>query len=266
MTQKRANVNLHPRDFILLLLDFRNSWIDGIKLNVQFEDFTSNEYHVEASHTSRVIVPIRKINYKENNFENIPIPRFNPDRQFIQSGLNEEQTIEMRQKFWCREYIISRLKCNWKLTTDQSVRGSVDFNKFIEKFDHKMVHTIYPGRLFFEVQLFLDEPKVKVGKRINLKILAEPTSICRKKQNSIINFLDIIILDRKTSKLLPRSNRRILYNGSLTMPISTVKASEVNLEIIPIEKGQYEFSVCISKSNKDGIIQFDSESVILSVT
>lgn len=61
MSKIRAESNLHSRDFILLLLDFRNSWIDGIKLNVQFEDFTSNEYHVEASHTSRIIVPIKKL-------------------------------------------------------------------------------------------------------------------------------------------------------------------------------------------------------------
>ncbi|CAI4874864.1 ADS_G0012360.mRNA.1.CDS.1 [Saccharomyces cerevisiae] len=266
MSKIRAESNLHSRDFILLLLDFRNSWIDGIKLNVQFEDFTSNEYHVEASHTSRIIVPIKKIDYKKYNFENTPIPRIYPGRQFIQSGLNEEQTIEMRQKFWCREHIISKLKCNWKLTTDQSVTGSVDFNKFIEKFDHKMVYTIYPGRLFYGVQLLLDEPKVKVGEIINLKIITEPTSTCRRKQNSTVNFLDIVIFDSKTSKILPRSNRRILYNGSLTKPISTTKVSEINLEIIPIEKGRYEFSVCISKSNnQDGIIQFDSENVILSV-
>lgn len=94
----------------------------------------------------------------------------------------------MRQKFWCREHIISKLKCNWKLTTDQSVTGSVDFNKFIEKFDHKMVYTIYPGRLFYGVQLLLDEPKVKVGEIINLKIITEPTSTCRRKQNSTVNF------------------------------------------------------------------------------
>ncbi|QID83726.1 hypothetical protein GRS66_006202 [Saccharomyces pastorianus] len=266
MNQTHNNTDLQPRDFILLLLDFRNSWIDGIKLNVQFEDFTSNEYHVEANHTSRIIVPIRKIDYKKHSFETMPIPRIYQGRQFIQSGMNEEQTIEMRQKFWCREHIISRLKCNWKLTTDQSVTGSVDFNKFIEKLDHKMVSTIYTGKLFFGVQLLIDNPEVKVGERTNLKILADPTSTCRRKQNSAINFLDVVIFDRKTSKLLPRSNRRILYNGSLTRSITTTKASVVNLEIIPIEKGQYEFGVCISKSNnQDGIIQFDSERVVLSV-
>ncbi|EJS42210.1 trs120p [Saccharomyces arboricola H-6] len=266
MNQIRINTNLHPRDFILLLVDFRNSWIDGIKLNVQFEDFISNEYHVEANHTSRIIVPVRKIDYKKYNFENMPIPRIYTGRQFIQSGLSEEQIIEMRQKFWCREHIVSGLKCNWRLTTDRSVTGSLDFNKFIEKFDHKMVSTIYTGRLFFEVQLLIDKPKVKVGERASLRILTEPTNTCRRKQTSTINFLDIIIFDKKTSKLLPRSNRRILYNGSLTKPISTANASEVDLEIIPIERGHYEFGVCISKSNnQDGIVQFDSESVILSV-
>lgn len=112
----------------------------------------------------------------------------------------------------------------------------------------------------------IDKPEVKVGERTNLKILAEPTSTCRRKQNSALNFLDVVIFDRKTSKLLPRSNRRVLYNGSLTKSITTTKASVVNLEIIPIERGQYEFGVCISKSNnQDGIIQFDSERVVLSV-
>lgn len=266
MSQIRTNTKLHPGDFVLLLLDFRNSWIDGIKLNIQFESFDSNEYHVEAGHTSRIIVPIRKIDCRKYNFENMPIPRIYPGRQFIQSGLNEEQTIEMRQKFWCREHIISRLKCNWKLTTDQSVTGSVDFNKFIEKFDQKMVSTIYTGKLSFEVQLLIDRPEIRIGERTNLRIVAEPTNTCRRKQNSTINFLDIVIFDRRTSKLLPRSNRRILYNGSLTRPITTNRPSEVNLEIIPIERGQYEFGVCIFKSNnQDGIIQFNSESVILSV-
>lgn len=61
MSKIRAESNLHSRDFILLLLDFRNSWIDGIKLNVQFEDFTSNEYHVEASHPRELLFLLKKL-------------------------------------------------------------------------------------------------------------------------------------------------------------------------------------------------------------
>lgn len=264
MEQQHANVGFHVADYILLLLDIRNSWIDGITIDVHYEGFNSATYLIEANHTTRVIVPIKKLVNGTYNFKNKHIPKVCQDRQYIKSVLHEEQESDMREKFWCREHILSRLKCNWILSTDSSLKGSIDFTQFVDKFDSRMVATMYSGKSPYYIELRLDRNNINMGQTIHATVSVKPTQ--QKDNESPMLLLNFMIFDNRSSKLLPKSNRRVLYNGTLKRQISATKPAEAVLELVPIERGNYEICACISKTDTtDSVILFNAEPVTFSV-
>lgn len=265
MGQQHEQVDFRVADYILLLLDIRNSWIDGITIDVHYEGFNSAAYLIEANHTTRVIVPIKKLVNGTYNFKNEHIPKVCKDRQHIKSGLYEEEEADMREKFWCREHILSRLKCNWTLSTDPSLIGSIDFAQFMDKFDSRMVATMYSSISPYHIELRLDRNNVNMGQTIHARVNVQPTQ--QRGNESPMLLLNYMIFDNRSSKLLPKSNRRVLYNGTLTRQISATKPAEAILELVPIERGNYEICACISQSGTPGsLLQFNAEPVTFSVT
>ena len=258
------NCNIH--DFVLLLLDFRNSWLDGLHLQVHFEDFVSKKYLIEASHTLRMIIPVKKIEFSKKGFGKKQIPHVVEGRQFIQSGLNLEQETELREAFWCREYILEKLSCHWNFFHDSNLIGSVDFRKFLEKFDSKMVSTIYKGKSLFTVKLTCDNTTVSIGANLKLTVHLENTRKIASDDIPLQRKLNIWIIDHKTSKILPRSNGRILYNGTLSKTVSTDKPFSAEFVLLPVEPGTYEICAAVARlDSQDPLLHFDSESIILTV-
>ncbi|KAL3232155.1 Uncharacterized protein RNJ44_04071 [Nakaseomyces bracarensis] len=257
-------------DYMLLLIDFRNSWIDGINLVISYEDFSTKKKLVESNRTLRVIIPIKKIDCSKENLACKPIPRVFKYRQFLQSGLKEDQEAEMREGFWCREHILERIKCTWEFSTDSSVKGEVDFRKYLEKFDPRIVGNFYKGKYPFSMKLYSEQQKSTVGKSIKIGCKILPMNLVSKSKNydsdktAILHFF---ILEYPSSKLLPRSNKRLLYNGSLSQIFSTNSETNNILELIPIEPGCYEICCCISKSgDTNKTIQFNSNSLLIQVS
>ena len=256
--------NIH--DFVLLLLDFRNSWLDGLNLQVQFDDFESKKYLIETGHTLRMIIPIKKIEFEKKGFGNKQIPHVVAGRQFIQSGLKVEEETELREQFWCREYILDRLKCRWNFFHDVDLNGSIDFRKFLEKFDSKMVSTLYKGKSLFTVKLSADNTTVNIGDNLKLGVHLENTRTKITDQIPPQRKLNIWIIDHKTSKILPRSNSRILYSGTLSKMISTDKPFTTEFNLLPVEPGTYEICAAVARlESQDPLLHFDSESIIITV-
>ncbi|KAG0667912.1 hypothetical protein C6P45_005235 [Maudiozyma exigua] len=256
--------NIH--DFVLLLLDFRNSWLDGLNLQVQFDDFGSKKYLIETGHTLRMIIPIRKIEFEKKGFSNKQIPHVVAGRQFIQSGLKVEEETELREQFWCREYILDRLKCRWNFFHDVDLNGSIDVRKFLEKFDSKMVSTLYKGKSLFTVKLFANNTTVNIGDNLKLGVQLENTRTKTTDQIPPQRKLNIWIIDHKTSKILPRSNSRILYSGTLSKMISTNKPFTTEFNLLPVEPGTYEICAAVARlESQDPLLHFDSESIIITV-
>lgn len=256
-------------DYMLLLVDFRNSWIDGINMVVSYEDFKTKTNLVESNRTLRIIIPIKKIDCSKENLASKPIPRVFKNRQFLQSGLKEEQESEMREGFWCREHILERIKCTWEFSTDSTVKGEVDFRKYLEKFDPRIVGNFYKGKYPFSLKLYSEQPRSTVGKAIKVGCKISPMNMKFKPKSSngdktaIVNFF---IFEHPSSKLLPKSNRRLLYNGSLSQTFSTASETDNILELIPVEPGCYEVCCCVSKSgDASKTIQFNSNSLLLHV-
>lgn len=271
LLQKQQTVDhFNISRYLLLLLDVRNSWINSIKIKIRYEDFESQEYTIESFHTTRIVIPISKLDYKNYNFKKKPIPRVWKGRQYIQSGLNEEQEVDMRERFWCRDHILSHLTCHWSLTTDNSTRGNVNFSQFFEKFDSKMVSSLYEAKSPYYIDLFIDKRSVTAGESVNASVRINPTSLADRSPASQLPpeklLLNFMIFDNHTAKLLTKSNRRVLFNGTLSRHLIITKPVETQLQVLPLEKGSYEICVCISRSDsKDQAIQFNSGLVAFTV-
>lgn len=268
LQQEREDSQFNISNYLLLLLDVRNSWIDSIKIQVRYENFVSHEHVIETHHTTRVVVPISKLNYQDYNFKRKPIPRVWQGRQYIQSGLTEEQEIDMREKFWCREHILSRLQCNWTLSTDDSVEGTVNFRQFVEKFDARMLSSLYEAKSPYHIFLSIDKRTVAKGQPVNAVVRVSPTSISDptaplEPEMLSLNFM---IFDNHTARLLTKSDKRVLFNGTLSRCLRVTKPVETALQLLPIEKGNYEICACISRpSTSDQVLQFNPGLVTFTV-
>lgn len=265
MREKHANPEFRVGDYVLLLLDIRNSWIDGVRVDLSFKEFHSQKHLVESDHTIRVIVPIKRIKHEATPFRARTIPRVFKDRQYIQSGLNEEQERDMREKFWCREYILSNLRCQWHLSKDPNVGGRVDFRHFLDKFEDPMVSSVYADRLPYLVDLRVDKNEVEKNSPVQAKVTITSTHSKQVKPEPLI--LTFLVFDNQTSQLLPKSSRRILYNGTLTRHVIASHESQVVLELVPIESGSYEICALLTKPNEDRSMSlFNREPVSFQVS
>lgn len=265
MNRKRSDQNFRVGDYVLLLLDIRNSWIDGVSLELSFQDFRSHQYLIEAEHTTRAVVPIKKIEHQRVPFRARPIPRVFNNRQYIQSGLSEDQEREMREKFWCKEHILSHLRCRWHLAKDPAITGEVDFRQFLDKFDDLMVTNLYADRSPYLVDLAIDQTKITRNQSVHARVTITPTPARQASSEQLL--LTFMIFDHQTSKILPNSSRRVLYNGTLTRHVVAAKETKIALELIPIEPGTYEICALITNSTEDRSMSlFNQEPVTLLVT
>ncbi|AET40206.1 TRAPPII-specific subunit TRS120 Ecym_5457 [Eremothecium cymbalariae DBVPG len=233
--QECAEHDLTFSDFALMLLDVRNSWINKTTLRLGYDSFKADEHVLGTYHSRRLIIPIKKIGF-DTKFEKKPIPAIVTGRQFVHSGLTKGQEQELRIKFWCREYILSRLKCQWEINSDI---GSVDFRSFIPKLDDSFINIIYRGgRTPYKLELTTPKSKVSIGEEISIQAnidSGELTSI-----NKYIS-VQFQFFERRTGKPIPESNKILLYNGTLTKSINLKTSNKIELKVMPIERGEYEF-------------------------
>ncbi|CCF58495.1 hypothetical protein KAFR_0E03430 [Kazachstania africana CBS 2517] len=261
-----ADKSLHYFDFALFLIDVRNSCLNAVSLEIQFSDYKSVISNIESNHSSRVIVPVKKISYLTKDLAKMPVPTITKGRQFIQSGLKKNQEIEMRESFWCTEYILENLKCTWVPFDRSSMVGSVSFRKFFRIFDSKMVSILYQGSASYNILTSTESHENKVGDRINIKAVITPSSPKKiVKEDSLI--VTLTIFDKLTLKLLSKSNKRILYNGSLMDYIDPNITSKVSFELLVLERGHYEICVALSRmQDPDHIVPANSNPVSLLVS
>ena len=259
--------NLTVNDFALLLIDFRNSWPNGILLDTSFDDFETKGNLVESDHTLRIVVPIRKINPEEHDFSRKKIPSIVQGRQFIQSGMTEDQEIELRENFWCREYILERLKSRWTVCQGGSSSGVVGFRKFLGKFDDKIASIIYEGKSLFKLSLLADKTELAVFSPVTVTAKVEPMKVRRLSKNQEVVCLKLLIFYENNTKLLSVTNRRMLCNGTLSRTMRITRQGEAKFELLPIEPGSYEICAAVaSVGDKEHLLQFNAENIYLNVT
>lgn len=123
---KRMGVKDDPGEYCLMLLDLRNVWPQGLKIKLFArdspptgdEDEWAGAFHAEdilqAGHTSRVILPIRRIFLPEPT-ASIPSLSAN-QRQFVVSTakITPEQERQTRESFWYREEVLKYIRGTWE--------------------------------------------------------------------------------------------------------------------------------------------------------
>lgn len=121
-----ANIST-PR--CLLLIDLRNSWSSALSITFEISDSSAPFTHTQSLHpgaTDRIPLPLPRL-YLAN--PHAPIPSLNPatKRQFVVSATKSSTKTErtMRETFWYREALLSRLKASWKEESTGRT-GSID--------------------------------------------------------------------------------------------------------------------------------------------
>lgn len=262
-----SDCKLNISDYALLLVDIRNSWIDGISLQTFFDDFESKKYMVEAQHTLRMIIPVRRIEAQEELLSKKPIPIIFKDRQFIQSGLSKTEENKMRTKFWCQYHILQRLKCEWNVCQDDTVIGTLNIRNYISKSNCDIVPVLYKGDNLFLIQMSTTKTCVEKGNFVSVYVCLHPIKIKDLVGIPDIVSVNLLIFDNKTARPLLESNRRVLYNGSLIKFVSSRSETLSTFELLPIEHGEYRLSVCVtSGTDRNIILQADTSIVVINVT
>lgn len=260
------NTSLNISDFALFLVDFRNSWIDGIALQTSFANFTSKEYLVEAQHTMRIIIPIRKFKTADTSLSNKPIPTLFKGRQFIQCGMSKAQEGAMREKFWCHDYILHNLQCQWKFSHDDTTVGTMDFRKPITESDCDIVPILYANSDPFVIKLRTESISVLKGHPFSVEVSLSPSHSRDFDDIPTVVSVNLLVFDNKTSKLLLSSNRRVICNGSLSRLVSSNEQTTSFFELFPIEKGEYRISACIASGlDRNNVIQVDTSIISVEV-
>ncbi|SCW02844.1 LAFE_0F15522g1_1 [Lachancea fermentati] len=233
-------------DYALMLLDMRNSWLHDVSLNVQYDDFIGNSISIESMHTVRVVIPIRRFS-ATLNLKAKEIPHLVTGRQFVSSGLTEEQTSDMREKFWCRERILEGISCEWKLQDTVGTTGTVDFRQFLEKIDTRLLDILSPHRgSSYAVDLSSHKNMIEVGEILQIKATVKFNTLHAKNDETVS--LSFLLFNRRTGKTIPKASNAVLYNGKLTRQIRPMHNSEVTLDLLPLERGEYEIACCLNSS------------------
>ncbi|SCU88693.1 LAMI_0D11012g1_1 [Lachancea mirantina] len=231
-------------DYALLLLDLRNSWKDALEFQIGFENFLSSKTTLQTDHTCRTVIPIKKslLNHKLLQRE---VPKLVANRQFVNPGISREQLEDIREKFWCREMLIQKLTCTWTVKGHANIHGKVDSRQFLPKVDSRTLDILCPSRKHtLEVKLVASETVVSSGTKVDVKALIN-SQRPRHTPDEIATFT-FLIFDRRTGRLLPKSNSRVIYNGNLTRKVKLAKDSDTGLELLPLDRGEYEIGCSIN--------------------
>lgn len=238
---QKKDLEITVSDYVLMLIDMRNSWLHPVSFEFEFDEYKSGDNTLESNETKRFVLPIRKIGKKVEDkqtskipLKQKPIPRIDESKQFISSGLNFSQEQEMREKFWCREYILEHLKCKWHEQRLNGDSGIVDFRQFLEKFEKQFIKLLYPPSGMFEIRVTTKQAKVETGTHIVLEITVNNTL-----RNPDIIPIRYYILDYFTGKAVPNdAHKPILFHGQNSIMVRPQVTTQLNL--LPIKRGKYQ--------------------------
>ena len=255
----------------LLLLDLRNSWPNTLTVSIELQSSNNStpsniptKTHSRTIHpgtTHRVPVFLPRL-YLTNAHD--PIPSLNPRnaRQFVVSSTKNTPEAEraMREAFWYREAVLSRLHVTWK---DESTgrKGKVELRGL--RLTPKMIAALRLEDLEISMAVWLTDPdngstSMQV-RQLNPATFTVPTQ----------TFLSVIITLRNRSaspihpllRLQPSLanqppgialdlEKRLLINGVLQRAVDVIPPGEevrVRTGFVVLSRGRYEWGVMVEE-------------------
>lgn len=256
--------SLKISDYCLMIFDLRNSWSEQLTIDIGFNVFNSEqsdkfviEDTLRPRKTTRYILPIKKVSFKELNFdERIPSLR---NKQYIKDYLmSDKEERQMKTTFWLRENIISRFEGKW---FNDSRKGSIDFRNF--KLTNKMLDSLIYS-------------KISIINTIALEVDGELVDVTKKGNNYYLNIEDFYVLKTYitnysdievtgilrhlpfpafTSKDVFSIEEKILVDGllqsKLPQSIQPNKSITVELSFVVLERGEYEWGIILDAINTE---------------
>ncbi|SCU95160.1 LADA_0G13916g1_1 [Lachancea dasiensis] len=232
----------------LLLLDIRNSWDESATVRLCCDKFSSNPQTLTAQSTKRFVVPIEKLD-ASFSWSSKEIPKLVGGRQFVSSGMTRDQVVAMRRNFWCREILLQFLKCEWKFHDVRATHGEVCFRQHLDKVDARTVDILCQQRdAPYHVQISSPQATIRMGETLKLTACVTANTHHPKYAEGMVQ-LDFLLYNRHTGLALPKSNTRLLYNGQLSHLVDPTTGIAVNLDILPIDTGEFEVGCCVDETH-----------------
>lgn len=268
---KRMGVKDDPGEYCLMLLDLRNAWPQALKIKLFARDSppaSDNDkkgwegaFHAEdilqAGHTSRVILPIRRIFLSEPT-ASIPSLSAN-QRQFVVSTakVTPEQERQTREAFWYREEVLKYIQGIWEELGTGRV-GDIELRGV--RLSARMVETIRVEDIGINIgvkesapedcQDGVDPAMRRIGPSKYLvatdTFLTLTTKLTNRTNRSVQPLLRLLpALRNQATAIALDLTRRLAFNGLLQQSLAPLRPQEeriVEMGFVVLSRGEFEIS------------------------
>ena len=112
-----SNEGAFPSDHFLLVLEFRNSWINALNLTLSVtrknDSVDKISQQLQNGQTRRIVIPLPRIFLPSSTWETA-LPRRSRERQFIKhSEETRDSIIVARKAWWYRHHILESITGRW---------------------------------------------------------------------------------------------------------------------------------------------------------
>ena len=277
-----SRLGLHSQDqeYVLLLLDLRNSWPSVLTTSIQVRqtnqcsndeppnpDIWKRAYTVhetlQPGHTSRLVLVMPCL-YVSNPYA--PIPSFNQStkRQYVVSASKEVSTeaeLSTRESFWYREELLKLIRGTWR---EDSTGRSGSINLRSLRLSTRMVSALKLEDLAIRCSIHpSSSPSTPIAssriKQASLNLFTIPTStfvslrihLHNRSSRPIYPLLRLQPLVRHQPHHVALDlSKRFVWNGLLqrVLPVLTAKSTmQVKVEFCVLNGGEYEIGAAVEE-------------------
>ncbi|KAK0754829.1 TRAPP II complex [Schizothecium vesticola] len=262
---KDRSPDLTPDSHCLLVLDLRNAWPSNMVVELESDDGATIEEHILPGHTSRVILPIKRI-YLDDPHAFIPALNPSRQRQFVVSTkISPDVERANREAFWYRETVLNTLRATWR-ALGASRTGAVELRTM--RLTSRMIEAVKVDEVGIEISVVTpdddddssddddDESETAPANGDGIVTVDEPFEL----RVRITNRTDAPIYP--TLRLMPALchrplnvaldfTRKLAWNGTLQQALPALPGKgmvEVTTGVTALCRGEFEVTASIEET------------------
>ncbi|KAA8895856.1 TRAPP II complex [Sphaerosporella brunnea] len=255
----RIGVSDEQGEYCLMLMDLRNAWPQPLRVRLALSDAPHEptafeaEDILQAGHTSRIILPVKRI-FLKNPYAQIPSISAS-QRQFVVSTtkISVEQERQSREAFWYREELLKRIAGSWEelgteRTGDIELRGIRLSPRMVETLRVEEVSVAVAVKEHAGAVQRVSPSKFVVATDRFLTLTATVTNRTARPVKPVLRLLP-------SMKDLPAPQafelgRRLAVNGILQRGLDVLPPGEsvvAETDFVVLAKGEYEVSASVEE-------------------